>query len=129
MSKREISTPAAPASIGPYSQAIDTGSLVFLSGQIPIDAATGKVVGDDAAAQTRQIFRNIRAVLAAVGLEPDDIVKSTVFLKDMEDFAAMNEVYAQELQAPHPARSAVQVARLPKDVLVEIEVIASRVCP
>ena len=119
-----VFTDAAPAPIGPYSQGITvSGPLVFLSGSIPLDAA-GNLVGADVAAQTKQVFANIHNVLAAAGSTLDDVVKTTVFLKNMNDFPAMNAVYAESFGANKPARSTVEVSRLPKDVLVEIEVIA-----
>lgn len=123
--KNRISTDAAPGAIGPYSQAIDTGSLVFISGQIPINPATGEIA-DGIEAQTAQSLANVKAILATAGLTTDNVVKTTVFLADMNDFAAMNEVYAKTFTAPYPARSAVAVKTLPKNVSVEIEVIAAR---
>ncbi|MBE6963868.1 MAG: RidA family protein [Ruminococcaceae bacterium] len=122
--KTVISTANAPAAIGPYSQAIDLGNMVITSGQLPIDVATG-TFPDGIEAQTRQSLTNVKAILAEAGLTMDNVVKTTVFLKDMNDFAAMNGVYAQFFtEGSYPARSAVEVARLPKDALVEIEVIA-----
>ena len=123
--KTIISTTNAPAAIGPYSQAIDLGNLVITSGQLPIDVATG-AFPEGIEAQTRQSLTNVQAVLAAAGLTMDNVIKTTVFLKNMNDFAAMNEVYATFFTGNPPARSAVEVARLPKDVLVEIEAIAVR---
>ena len=124
--KRIIATEAAPAAIGPYSQAIAAGSLVFTSGQIPIDPATG-VFPEGIEAQTRQSLTNVKAILEAAGLTMDSVVKTTVFLSDMNNFGAMNEVYATFFtEGSYPARSAVEVARLPKDALVEIEVIAAK---
>ena len=124
--KKIVSTASAPAAIGPYSQAIDLGNLVFTSGQIPIDPATG-TIAQGIEAQARQSLTNVKAILAAAGLEMDQVVKTTVFLKDMNDFAAMNAVYAEFFtEGSYPARSAVEVARLPKDVLVEIEAVAAR---
>ena len=122
--KQVIHTDSAPAAIGPYSQAIQIGDLLFVSGQVPIDPDTGAVVEGDIQAQARQSLNNVKAILNAAGTNMGAVVKTTVFLADMNDFAAMNEVYAQFFQAPYPARSAVQVARLPKDVKVEIEAIA-----
>lgn len=126
-SKVAISTSDAPAAIGPYSQAIRVGGMLFTSGQIPIDPKTGAFVAGGIAEQTKQVLENLKAILTQAGLELSHVVKTTVFLKAMSDFAAMNEVYAQYL-APAgvtaPARSTVQVAGLPKDALVEIEVIA-----
>ena len=124
--KNIISTTAAPAAIGPYSQGIDAGSVVFTSGQLPIDPATGAFAEGGVAEQTRQSLKNVQAVLAQAGLTMGDIVKTTVFLKSMDDFAAMNTVYAEFFQEAPPARSAVEVARLPKDALVEIEAVAVR---
>ena len=124
--KTILSTPQAPAAIGPYSQGVAAGSLVITSGQLPIDPATGTFAGEDIAAQTRQSLANVKAVLAAAGFGLEDVVKTTVFLKNMDDFAAMNQVYAGFFPENPPARSAVEVARLPKDALVEIEAIAVR---
>ena len=124
--KTLLSTPQAPAAIGPYSQGVAAGSLVITSGQLPIDPATGTFAGEDIAAQTRQSLANVKAVLAAAGFGLEDVVKTTVFLKNMDDFAAMNQVYAGFFPENPPARSAVEVARLPKDALVEIEAIAVR---
>lgn len=123
--KKVISTEAAPGAIGPYSQAIDTGTFVYASGQIPIDPATG-LIPEGIKAQTAQSLANVKAILAAAGLTMANVVKTTVFLADMGDFAAMNEVYAEAFEAPYPARSAVAVRELPKQVLVEIEVLAAR---
>ncbi len=123
--KKVISTTAAPGAIGPYSQAIDTGSFVFASGQIPLNPANGEVV-EGIKAQTEQSIANVTAILNEAGLTLDNVVKTTVFLADMNDFAAMNEVYGTAFKAPYPARSAVAVRELPKKVLVEIEVIAMR---
>ena len=123
--KQPISTTDAPGAIGPYSQAIDAGNMVFASGQIPIDPATGNIP-EGITAQTQQSLANVTAILEAAGLTLDNVVKTTVFLADMGDFAAMNEVYAAAFSAPYPARSAVAVKTLPKNVLVEIEVIAIR---
>ena len=122
--KQVIHTDKAPAAIGPYSQAIQIGQLLFTSGQVPIDPETGAIVEGGIQEQARQSLNNIKAILNAAGTNMGAVVKATVFLQDMNDFAAMNEVYAQFFQEPYPARSAVQVARLPKDVLVEIEAIA-----
>ena len=119
-----IRTEKAPGAIGPYSQAIQIGQLLFTSGQVPIDPETGAIVEGGIQEQARQSLNNIKAILNAAGTNMGAVVKTTVFLQDMNDFAAMNEVYAQFFQEPSPARSAVQVARLPKDVLVEIEAIA-----
>ncbi len=124
--KREIvHTNAAPPAIGPYSQAVRfSGSLVFTAGQIPLDPATGQIVGATAAEQAEQVLRNLSAVLEAAGSSLSRVVKVTVFMKNMADFTAINEVYARYFSAEPPARSAVEVARLPKDVLVEIECLA-----
>ncbi len=122
----KIETKAAPTAIGPYSQAVKAGGMVFASGQIPIDPATGNVVEGSAADQAKQVFKNINEVLKAAGTDITKVVKATVFLKSMDDFGAVNEVYAEAFKASPvlPARSAVQVGKLPKDVQVEIEVIA-----
>lgn len=122
--KQVIHTDSAPAAIGPYSQAIQIGDLLFVSGQVPIDPSTGAIVEGDVKAQAQQSLNNLKAILNAAGTNMGAVVKTTVFLADMNDFAAMNEVYAQFFQEPYPARSAVQVARLPKDAKVEIEAIA-----
>lgn len=124
MDKKVVFTSSAPAAIGPYSQAIVAGPFLFTSGQIPIDPATGLVVEGGIQAQAHQVFRNLTAVLAEAGTGFDKVVKTTVFLADMGDFAAVNEVYAQYFEGDFPARSAVQVARLPKDVGIEIELVA-----
>ncbi len=126
MGKTVISTQNAPAAIGPYSQGIEANGMVFVSGQLPIDPATGDFAGIDISAQAEQSLKNVQSVLAEAGLTLANVVKSTVFLKDIKDFAAMNEVYARFFTEGCPARSAVQAAALPKDALVEIEVIAVR---
>jgi 2-iminobutanoate/2-iminopropanoate deaminase len=124
---KPIQTEKAPAAIGPYSQAIDSGAgLVFVSGQLPIDPATGAFPEGGVQEQTRQSLTNAKAILEAAGMGLQNVVKTTVFLADMGDFAAMNEVYAQFFSAPFPARSAVAVKTLPKGALVEIECIAAR---
>ena len=126
--RQAVSTPSAPAAIGPYSQAIKVtaaGSLLFVSGQIPTDPATGNLVPGDVAAQTRRVLQNIGEILKAAGASFDAVVRTTVYLKDMNDFVAMNEVYGTFFSAPAPARATVQVARLPKDAMVEIDVIAT----
>ncbi|MDE6196669.1 MAG: RidA family protein [Muribaculaceae bacterium] len=123
--KKVIATTAAPGAIGPYSQAIDTGSFVYASGQIPVDPATG-IIPEGITAQTEQSLANVCAILDAAGLSVDNVVKTTVFLSDMANFGAMNEVYGRVFSEPYPARSAVAVRELPKGVLVEIEVIALR---
>ena len=123
--KHAISSGDAPKAIGPYSQAVKAGQLLFLSGQVPLDPATGQMIDGDIAAQTRRVFENLGAVLKAGGRSFADVVRTTVFLADMNDFAAMNEVYGQYFTEPYPARATVQVARLPKDARVEIDLIAS----
>ena len=125
MMKQAIFSASAPAAIGPYSQAITVGDTVYISGQLPIDPATGSFPSDDVRDQTRMSLENIRAILAAAGLTMANVVKTTVLLDDIGDFGAMNEVYAEFFgEGGYPARSAVEVARLPKDALVEIEAIA-----
>ena len=125
--KKEILTKEAPAPIGPYSQAIDAGSFVFCSGQIPLDPVSGEIIGTgDVEAQTRQVMKNIAAVLKEAGADFNKVVKTTIFLKSMGDFPKVNSIYGEFFQAPYPARSTVDVARLPKDVLVEIEIIIAR---
>ena len=119
-----IHTPNAPAAIGPYSQAIQAGNTVYVSGQIPIDPTTGAFAGDDIITQTRQSLTNLESILNAAGAGLRDVVKTTVYLAHMEDFAAMNGVYAEFFTAPYPARAAFEVACLPKNALVEIECIA-----
>jgi 2-iminobutanoate/2-iminopropanoate deaminase len=119
-----VASSAAPQAIGPYTPGILAGKLLFLSGQIPLDPQTGQIVGDDITAQTEQVFRNIAALLEAAGARFSHVVRTTVFLTDLADFAAMNAVYARHVAAPAPARSTVQVSRLPRDVRVEIDVIA-----
>ncbi len=123
---QQIRTPAAPAAIGPYSQAVAEGQLLFTSGQLPMDPATGELRNSDIVSAARQVLLNLRAVLAAGGAEMNTVVKTTVFLKDMRDFQAFNAVYAEFFKEPFPARSCVQVAALPKDALVEIEAVAVR---
>lgn len=125
MTRKIIHTDQAPAAIGPYSQAIRAGSLLFLSGQVPIDPATGNIVEGDVAAQTHRVFQNLGEVLKAGGASFDQVVRATVYLKDMNDFAVVNEVYGTYFSSPAPARATVQVARLPKDARVEIDLIAS----
>lgn len=124
--KKVISTDKAPAAIGPYSQAIEVNGTIYASGQLPIDPATGEFVQGGVKEQTQQVFRNIKAILAEVGLTTDNIVKTTVLLADIADFGAMNEVYATQFDGSFPARSAFAVKALPKGALVEIEIIASR---
>jgi 2-iminobutanoate/2-iminopropanoate deaminase len=119
-----IATDNGPKAIGPYSQAIKANGLIFLSGQISLDPATQQLIAGDVAAQTERVLQNITGILTAAGSSLAQVVKTTVFLKSMNDFAAMNEVYGRHFTADPPARSTVEVARLPKDVLVEIDVIA-----
>jgi len=123
--RQAVSTPSAPKAIGPYSQAIRAGSLLFVSGQVPIDPATGQIINGDIAAQTHRVFQNIGEILKAGGASFDHVVRTTVFLADMNDFAAMNEAYATYFTTPAPARATVQVSRLPRDARVEIDVIAA----
>jgi 2-iminobutanoate/2-iminopropanoate deaminase len=123
--RQAVSTPAAPKAIGPYSQAVRAGTLLFVSGQVPIDPATGALVEGDIAAQTHRVFKNIGEILAAAGASFDHVVRTTVFLADINDFAAMNDVYAGYFSTPAPARATVQVSRLPKDARIEIDVIAA----
>jgi 2-iminobutanoate/2-iminopropanoate deaminase len=122
--KQTVATDKAPKAIGPYSQAVIWNGLAFLSGQTPIDPATNQLIDGDVAAQTARVLENLKAVLEAAGSSLDDVVKTTVFLKDMNDFAKMNEVYGRYFPKNQPARSTVQAARLPKDALVEIDCIA-----
>lgn len=124
IARQVISSPDAPKAIGPYSQAIRAGNLLFLSGQIPLDPASGSVIEGDVTAQTERVLQNISAVLKAADATFANVVRTTVFLADMNEFAAMNAVYGTFVVDPPPARSTVQVARLPKDVRVEIDVIA-----
>lgn len=123
--KKSIVTSKAPGAIGPYSQGVKSGNLLFVSGQLPIDVETSAFAGDDITSQTKQSLKNVQAVLEEAGATMDNVLKATVFLKDMNDFAGMNAVYNEFFNEPYPARAAVEVARLPKDALVEIEVIAS----
>ena len=125
MSKTVIATDKAPAAIGPYSQAIRVGDMLITSGQLALDPNTGAFVEGGITEQTRQALSNVKAILNDAGTNMGSVIKTTVFLKDMNDFAAMNEVYAQFFAEPYPARSAVQVAKLPRDVLVEIEAVAA----
>ena len=124
--KKVISTPKAPAAIGPYSQAIQVGNLIYTSGQIPIDPATGQLVEGGVKEQARQSLSNIQAILQEAGLTMASVVKTTVFMADMADFAEMNSIYAEFFTEPYPARSAVAVKTLPKNALVEIEVVAEK---
>jgi 2-iminobutanoate/2-iminopropanoate deaminase len=120
-----VSTPAAPAAIGPYSQAIKSGSLLFVSGQIPLDPVTGAMVAGDIAVQTHRVFANLKAILEAAGATFANVVRTTVYLADMNDFATVNEIYARYFSSPAPARATIQAARLPRDARVEIDLIAS----
>jgi len=122
--REAISTSAAPAAIGPYSQAIRAGSLLFVSGQIPLDPETSTLVEGDVRVQTHRVFRSLAGILEAAGTSLERVVRATVYLADMNDFAAMNEVYATYFSSPAPARSTIQAARLPRDARVEIDVIA-----
>jgi 2-iminobutanoate/2-iminopropanoate deaminase len=124
--KRVIRTTEAPQAIGPYSQAVEAGGFVFVSGQIALDPATGQVVAGGVREQARRVMENAKAVIAAAGCGMQDVVKTTIYLKDLADFAAVNEVYAGYFPADPPARATVEVSRLPKDVLVEIDCIAFR---
>ena len=124
MPKQAISSSHAPKAIGPYSSALRAGQLLFISGQVPIDPATGAMVTGDIAAQTRRVLENIGALLTAGGLTYKDLVRTTVFLADMTDFAAMNEVYRTYFTEPYPARSTIEAARLPRDARIEIDAIA-----
>ena len=122
--KHIIKTDKAPAAIGPYSQAVEVNGMVYTSGVIPVDPATGEIAGSTAADQAEQVFSNLKNLIEASGTTMENIVKTVVFLKDMEDFAAVNGVYAKYFPQPYPARSCVGVARLPKDVMLEVEAIA-----
>lgn len=121
---KAIHTRKAPAAIGPYSQAIDAGTFIFTSGQIPIEPSTGQVINGGIKEQTARVLENLKSVLEAAGSGMDKVVKTTVFMKDLRDFAAMNEVYQKYFSEPYPARSCVEVNRLPRDVLIEIEAVA-----
>jgi 2-iminobutanoate/2-iminopropanoate deaminase len=125
VTKSAVSAPDAPKAIGPYSHAVRTGQLLFVSGQVPIDPATGNLIDGDIAAQTQRVMQNIDAVLSAAGLSLKDVVRTTIFLADMNDFAAVNAVYGTFFSDPYPARATVQVSRLPKDARVEIDAIAA----
>lgn len=126
MDKKVIYTETAPKAIGPYSQAVLVGDLLFVSGQIPLDPETMTIVSDDVKVQTHQVLKNLKAILAEADMSFNNVVKTTVFIKDMNDFAAINEVYAEYFTTTKPARACVEVARLPKDVKVEIELIAHK---
>lgn len=123
--KKAIQTSAAPAAIGPYSQAIQAGGLLFVSGQIPLDPVTGQLVGASVEEQTTRVLKNLRAIVEAAGASMADVVKTTIFLKSMDDFAKVNEIYATFFEAPFPARATVEVSRLPRDVRVEIEAVVN----
>ncbi|MCD8157509.1 MAG: RidA family protein [Clostridiales bacterium] len=123
--KKIISTDKAPAAIGPYSQAVQTGNLIFISGQIPINPSTGEFAGETIEIQAKQVFENIKAILKSINLSLDNVVKTTVFLKDMGDFQAVNKVYSEYFKENCPARSAVAVVSLPKGALIECEAIAA----
>ena len=125
MTKQAFASPDAPKPIGPYSAALRCGSLLFISGQVPIDPATGQMAPGDIAAQTRRVLANLGALLDAAGLTFADVVRTTVFLADMNDFSAMNDVYGSCFSDPFPARSTVQAARLPRDARIEIDAIAA----
>lgn len=125
MDKKIISTEQAPKAIGPYSQAVLIGSFLYTSGQIPLDAVSGQVVDGGIREQAYKVFENLKAVLTDCGADFTNVVKTTVFLSDMNHFAAMNEIYAEYFKSPYPARSCVEVGRLPKDVLIEIELVAA----
>ncbi len=122
--KQAIATSSAPGAIGPYSQAVRAGGLLFLSGQIPLDPATGEIVSGDVSAQTQRVMDNLRAVLAACGCDFEDVVKTTIYLVDLTHFAAVNEVYGRAFRSPFPARATVEVSALPRSAQVEIDAIA-----
>ena len=124
--KTIISTPGAPAAIGPYSQAVEAGPFIFISGQLPVDPATGNIAGADTAAQTEAVIKNIAAILGSRGLTLENVVKTTVFMADLREFQKMNEVYARFFAKNPPARATIEVKALPKAALVEIEAIAAR---
>lgn len=126
MTKQIISTDKAPSAIGPYSQAVWAGDFLFASGQVPVDPATGDLISQDVQEQAHQALKNVRSILETAGLTMDNVVKATVFIKNMDDFGKINEVYAQYFSTPFPARSCVEVARLPRDVQVEVEVVAKK---
>ena len=123
---KAINSIKAPSAIGPYSQAVDKDGFIFVSGQLPIDETTGAFAGEDIASQAKQSLQNIKYILEEAGLEMKDISKTTILLKNIEDFAVVNEIYGQFFKAPYPARATYEVARLPKDALIEIEAIAKR---
>ena len=123
---KAINSTKAPSAIGQYSQAVDKDGFIFVSGQLPIDETTGEFAGEDIASQAKQSLQNIKYILEEAGLEMKDISKTTILLKNIEDFAVVNEIYGQFFSAPYPARATYEVARLPKDALIEIEAIAKR---
>ncbi len=123
---KEIKSTKAPSAIGPYSQAVDKDGFIYISGQLPIDESTGEFAGTDIAVQTKQSLENTKYILEEAGLEMKNILKTTILLKNIEDFATVNEIYGQFFESPFPARATYEVARLPKDALVEIESIAKR---
>ena len=129
MSPKSIETDLAPSAIGPYSQAVQAGNLLFVSGQIPLDPETGEILSATIAQETERVMLNLQAILTAAGTGFDQVVKTTIFLKDLGDFQRVNEVYAKFFRPPYPARACVQVAKLPKDVRVEIDAIANVVQP
>jgi 2-iminobutanoate/2-iminopropanoate deaminase len=122
--RQAVSTPAAPKAVGPYSQAVRAGDLLFVSGQIPLDPATGALVAGDIAAQTRRVMLNLEGILKAAGASFNDVVRATVFLADIDDFPAMNEVYGEFFSIPAPARSTIEASRLPRGAKLEIDLIA-----
>ena len=124
--KKAYSTKEAPEAIGPYSQAVEVGDLVFISGQIPLDPKSMEIVSEDVADQTHQVMKNLEAILKEANLQFKDVAKMTILLNSMDDFATVNEIYASYLEEPYPARADFEVSRLPKDVKVEIEAIASK---
>ena len=124
--KKAYSTKEAPEAIGPYSQAVEVGDLVFISGQIPLDPKSMEIVSEDVADQTHQVMKNLEAILKEANLQFKDVAKMTILLNSMDDFATVNEIYASYLEEPYPAHAAFEVSRLPKDVKVEIEAIASK---
>lgn len=124
--RQEIHTDRAPAAVGPYAQAVEAGGVVYTAGQVGLDPDTGELAGDDLATQARQAMDNLEAVLAAAGLGMGDVVKTTIFLTDIDEFGTVNEIYGGRLETPYPARSTVEVSALPKGALVEIEAVARR---
>ncbi len=124
--KKIISTDKAPAAIGPYSQAVEVGGMIYTSGVIPVDPTTGRIAGSSAGEQAERALLNLKNLLEAAGSSMENVVKTVLFIKDMEDFSNINEFYAKYFNEPYPARSCVEVARLPKDVLIEIEAIAAK---